>query len=131
MAKSKLNFNNPLLSPAAVGSLPEAAQDPGKEKSEPAQDPAPEERERKKKKKGGAARIPNRIRNENGGNSTQEGLAPENTRFSCICKVENVKRVKDYAYTNRITIMQAMNEIIESFFEDYEGDLLDYRKGNE
>ena len=110
MGKSKLDFNNPLLSPAAVGSLS------GQEEREPT--------ERKRKK--GPARKADVVRNDDGGNSAQEGLNPANTRFSCICKVENVKKVKDYAYTNRITIMQAMNEIIEAFFDDYTGDLLDH-----
>lgn len=112
MAKSRLDFSNPLLSPAAVGSLSNT-----------------EEREPTEKRKKGPARKPDVVRNEDGGNSAQEGLSPDNTRFSCICKVDNVKRVKDYAYTKRITIKQAMDEIIESFFADYSGDLLDHSEG--
>ena len=108
MAKSRLDFSNPLLSPAAVGSLPEEKEPTGR------------------RRKTGPARKADVVRNDDGGNSTQEGLNPANTRFSCICKVENVKRVKDYAYTQRIPIRQAMDEIIESFFEDYSGDLLDH-----
>lgn len=117
MAKAKLDFNNPLLSPAAVGSLSDL------EEREPTA--------RKKLKR--RDRKTDVVRNEDGGNSAQEGLNPSNTRFSCICKVENVKRVKDYAYTKRITIRQAMDEIIEAFFEGYSGELLDHNdgKGNE
>lgn len=113
MAKSTLNFDNPVFSPEAVGTLSEQAE---RELTE-------------KKRKKGPARKPDVIRNEDGGNSSQEGLNPANTRFSCICKVENVKRVKDYAYTQRISIMQAMNEIIEAFFDNYTGDLLDHSQG--
>lgn len=112
MGKSKLDFNNPLLSAAAVGTLS------GQEQKEPTG-----------RKRKGPARKADVVRNDDGGNSAQEGLNPANTRFSCICKVENVKKVKDYAYTNRITIMQAMNEIIETFFDDYAGDLLDHSEG--
>ena len=46
-----------------------------------------------------------------------------------ISKVDNVKRVKDYAYTQRIPIRKAMDEIIESFFANYDGDLLDHSEG--
>ena len=111
MGKSKLDFSNPLLSPAAVGSLPEEKEPTGR------------------RRKTGPARKADVVRNEDGGNSAQEGLNPANTRFSCICKVDNVKRVKDYAYTNRITIKQAMDEIIESFFDKYDGNLLDHSEG--
>lgn len=113
MGKSKLDFSNPLLSPAAVGTLSDT------EEREPTA----------KKKKWTPKRKPGVIRNEDGGNSAQEGLTPDNTRFSCICKVENVKRVKDYAYTQRIPIRKAMDEIIESFFANYDGDLLDHNEG--
>ena len=90
-----------------------------------AKEPARQPRRRKT----GPARKADVVRNEDGGNSAQEGLNPANTRFSCICKVDNVKKVKDYAYTNRITIKQAMDEIIESFFDKYDGDLLDHSEG--
>ena len=113
MGKSKLDFSNPILSPAAVGSLAST------EEREPTG----------RRRKTGPARKADVVRNEDGGNSAQEGLNPANTRFSCICKVDNVKRVKDYAYTNRITIKQAMDEIIESFFDKYDGDLLDHSEG--
>lgn len=110
MAKSKLDFNNPLLSSAAAGT--------GKEEREPTE-----------KKRKGAKRNPDIIRNEWGGQSSQEGLTSEYTRFSVICKVENVKAVRDYAYTERIPIRRAMDEIIESFFASYKGELLDHTEG--
>lgn len=89
------------------------------------------EQERKK----GRPRKDGIIRNESGGNSSQEGLTEEYTRFSVICKVNNVKDLKDYAFTKRLTIREATDEIIESFFERYKSDpknekLLDHtRKG--
>lgn len=79
-------------------------------------------------------RNPDLIRNEDGGNASQEGLTADYTRFSVICKVENVKRLKDYAYTKRISIKQAMDEVIEKFFDDYNSNpknekLLDHTRG--
>ena len=130
MAKSRLDFSNPLLSPAAVGSLSNTEEREPTEKrlenDKHVDFSNTEQKEPTGRKRKGPARKPDVIRNEDGGNSAQEGLNPANTRFSCICKVENVKKVKDYAYTQRIPIRQAMDEIIESFFEDYSGDLLDH-----
>ena len=75
------------------------------------------------------------VRNLEGGNSTQEGLSPEFTRFSAICKVKNIKDLKDYAFTKRITIREAVDDILEEFFAAYRSNpknekLLDHtRKG--
>lgn len=75
------------------------------------------------------------IRNLEGGNSSQQGLKPELTRFSVICKVANIKDLKDYAFTKRLTIREAMDEILETFFTEYRSNpknekLLDHtRKG--
>ena len=79
-------------------------------------------------------RNPDLIRNEDGGNASQEGLTADYTRFSVICKVKNVKMLKDYAYTKRITVKQAMDEVIEKFFDDYNSNpknekLLDHTRG--
>lgn len=73
------------------------------------------------------------IRNEEGGNSSQEGLPPEYTRFSAIVKVDNINALRDYAYTNRISIREAIDEMIEAFIDAYNADpnnepLLDHRK---
>ena len=109
MARSKLNFDNPLLSGNAA-------------ESEPTE-----------KATSGRPRRTDIIHNEDGGNSAQEGLPAEYTRFSVICKVSNVKDLRDYAYTKRISVKTAMDEILESFFQEYRSNpdnepLLDHTK---
>jgi len=106
MARSKLTFDNPLLSGNTA------------------------EREPTEKKKPGRPRRNDLIRD----NSTQEGLTAEYTRFSVICKAQNVKELKDYAYTKRITLKEAVDEVIEGFFHDYRSnpdneELLDHTRG--
>ena len=106
MARSKLTFDNPLLS----GNTAE---------SEPTE-----------KKKPGRPRRNDIVRD----NSAQEGLTAEYTRFSVICKADNVKDLKDYAYTKRITLKEAVDEVVESFFREYRNNpdnekLLDHTRG--
>ena len=106
MARSKLSFDNPLLSGNAAESEPTA------------------------KAKAGRPRRDDLIRD----NSAQEGLPADYTRFSVICKAENVKDLKNYAYTKRITLKEAVDEVVESFFRDYRSnpdneELLDYTRG--
>ena len=91
MAQSKLSFDNPLLRGSAA------------------------EKELTEKKKVGRPRRDDLVRD----NSAQEGLPAEYTRFSVICKADNVKDLKDYAYTKRITLKEAVDEVIESFFREY------------
>lgn len=104
MAKSKLSFDNPLLS----GNT--------------------DEKEPTEKRGVGRPRRDDIIRD-----GVQEGLTADYTRFSVICKVKSVKDLKDYAYTKRITIREATDEVIESFFEAYRNNpeneaLLDHTK---
>ena len=106
MARSKLNFDNPLLNGNAAESKPTEKRKPGR----PRQDDL--------------------VRD----NSSQEGLPADYTRFSVICKTENVKNLKDYAYTKRITLKESFDEIIEKFFQDYRSnpnneELLDHTRG--
>lgn len=92
MAKSKLTFDNPLISTGA--------------------------KEGKKEPTG--RKKPGRPRNEElvrGG--VQDGLPPEYVRFSLIVKTANIKDLKDYAYTHRLSIKAAFEEIIETFFKNY------------
>lgn len=96
MAKTKLNFSNPLL----------ATKDPIES--------VPTERS-----KAGRPADPNVI---HGDDATKEGLQPELTRFSVICKEANIKDLRDYAYTKRITLKDATDEIIEFFFKAYRKD---------
>ena len=105
MARSKLNFDNPLLNGAA---------------SEPTEE----------KKKLGRPRRDDLVRD----NSTQDGLPAEYTRWSVICKVETVRDLKDYAYTKRITLKEAVDEVVGSFFREYRANpenepLLDHTRG--
>lgn len=53
-------------------------------------------------------------------NSAQEGLTEDYTRATFILKVSALEAVKDYAYTKRIPIKDALTEIIESFIANYE-----------
>ena len=101
---SKLNIENPLF------------------KSEPT--------EEKEKKKPGRPRRDDLIRD----GSTQNNLTIDYTRFTCICKAANVKDIKDYAYTKRITTKEAFDEIVEYFFKNYRKnpkneELLDHTRG--
>ena len=92
MARSKLTFENPLISTGAE-----------EKKKEPTE-----------RKKPGRPRNKELVR---GG--VQDCLPPEYTRFALICKTANVKDLKDYAYTRRISIKDAFDEIVEKFFKDY------------
>lgn len=104
MATKKLDFNNPLLN--------------GSEPTE---------------KKRNTRRNDKLIRNEEGGNSNQEGLPQELTRFVAICYVEDVDFIRDFAYTKRTTIKETIHHIISTYAEEYRSNpknekLLDHRK---
>ena len=124
MARSKLNWDSPLLEGAATPEEQEAQETPK----------APGKAEKKKEptaKKIGRPRRGDLIRDH----SSQAGLTEDYTRFSCICKVANLKDLKDYAYTKRIPTRDAIDEIIEFFFKAYRGNpknekLLDHTMGN-
>lgn len=108
MAKSKLTFDNPIFTTG------DAAE------SEPTE-----------KKKRGRPRREELIRDI----SAQEGLTEDYTRFTVICNTTNLKDLRDYAYTKRIPIKQAFDEIIEKFFQEYRSNpknekLLDHTRGN-
>lgn len=60
------------------------------------------------------------IRTEDGGPSIQAGLPPELRRFTVICKVKTWKFLKDYAFTKRITLRDALDDIVEDFAARYE-----------
>ena len=78
-----------------------------------------EEPETKTTKKG-RPRKPGLVRTEEAGTTIQNGLPPELRRFTAICKTANWKKLKAYAFTQRITTREALDEIIEVFFEKYE-----------
>lgn len=50
----------------------------------------------------------------------QNGLTEDLTRATFILKVDTLDKLKDYAYTKRITIKDAINEVIENFIKEYE-----------
>lgn len=95
MAKARFNFENPLMTGTK-------------------EDPAAIKQGRPKRD--------DIIRNENGGQSKQEGLTAAYTRFSVIAKVKNVNMLKDYAFTKRVTIRDSLDYILEDFFERYQAD---------
>ena len=112
MARKKLDFDNPLLNGNAA-------------ESEPTEKKEPTARRRR-----GRPRRDDLIRD----NSLQEGLPEGYTRFSAICKVDNINILRDYAYTKRIPIKEALDEVLEKFFEDYNKNpknekLLDHTRG--
>lgn len=94
MAK-KLNINNPLFADS---------------------EPTPQAAESPQKKKNGRPRKNDVVR-ESG---SQQGLTEEYTRATFIMKVETLDALKDYAYTNRISIKDAITDIIDSFIKEYE-----------
>lgn len=57
----------------------------------------------------------------------QKGLSAEWTRASFIIRVDLLQKLKDYAYTKRIAIKDALNEALELMLRDKK-DLLKYEK---
>lgn len=43
----------------------------------------------------------------------QQGLTEDFTRATVIVKVETLEKVKDYAYTQRISIKEAMSDLLD------------------
>ena len=54
------------------------------------------------------------------GVSTQEGLTAEYTRATFIIRVDLLNRLKDYVYTERISMKDAMNKILEDALNEEE-----------
>lgn len=64
-------------------------------------------------------------------NSVQDGLTEEYTRATFILRVETLNDLKDYAYTHRITIKEALETVIAKYMDDYKaggGELLSHKK---
>nr|DAL66553.1 MAG TPA: hypothetical protein [Caudoviricetes sp.] len=51
------------------------------------------------------------------GNSVQEGLTEEYTRATFIMRVDLVEKLKNYAYTERLSMKEAVNKIIAEALE--------------
>lgn len=52
-------------------------------------------------------------------NSVQAGLTADYTRATFILRVETLNGLKDYAYTERKPIKEAVDEIISQFLNEY------------
>lgn len=52
-------------------------------------------------------------------NSVQAGLTADYTRATFILRVETLNGLKDYAYTERKPIKEAVDEIISNFLNEY------------
>lgn len=46
------------------------------------------------------------------GNSVQEGLTADYTRATFILKVDHVEKIKDYAYTERLSLKDALEKLL-------------------
>lgn len=53
-------------------------------------------------------------------NSAQRGLPEDYTRHSFIVRMDLLNKLQDYAYTERITIKEALEEALEGHLEDKE-----------
>ena len=73
-----------------------------------------------------------RPRNENiiRDNSSQEGLTAEWTRATFIVRCDQLEKLKDFAYTKRVSLKKAMEVALDSFLKD-KNDLLSHKDGGE
>lgn len=51
------------------------------------------------------------------GNSVQEGLPADYTRATFILRVDLLKKLKDYAYTERLSMKEAVNNLLGAALE--------------
>lgn len=58
--------------------------------------------------------------------TSQNGLPEDWTRATFIVRVELLNKLKDYAYTKRITLKEALNIALKNLLDD-ENNLLDHR----
>jgi hypothetical protein len=54
-------------------------------------------------------------------NSAQAGLTVEWTRATFICRTELLEKLKDYAYTERLSLKDALDMALSEFLEDKTG----------
>lgn len=57
----------------------------------------------------------------------QAGMTEDFTRVTFIMRVETLNKLKDYAYTERLTLKEALENIVGGFLED-KNDLLPHKK---
>ena len=73
--------------------------------------------------KRGRARNESLVRDK----TSQNGLPEDWTRATFIVRVELLNKLKDYAYTKRITLKEALDIALKNLLDD-ENNLLDHRK---
>ncbi len=64
-------------------------------------------------------------------NSVQNGLTEDFTRATFIISVETLEKLKNYAYTERISLKEAITKAVDSYIDQYVangGKLLDRNK---
>lgn len=73
-----------------------------------------------------------RPRNENlvRDKSPQEGLPEEWTRATFIVRCDQLDKLKDFAYTKRVSLKKALEVALDEFLKD-KSDLLSYKQGGE
>lgn len=54
----------------------------------------------------------------NDNNTKRKGLTPDMARATFIVKVDLLEKLKDYAYTERISIKDAMSAALSEFLKD-------------
>lgn len=52
-------------------------------------------------------------------NPVQEGLTPEYTRATFIVEVELLEKLKDYAYTERLSLKDLINSIFKDYIDNH------------
>lgn len=63
-------------------------------------------------------------------NPVQEGLTPEYTRATFIVEVELLEKLKDHAYTERLSLKDLINKILKEYLETIDDETLLRRPDN-
>ena len=63
-------------------------------------------------------------------NPVQEGLTPEYTRATFIVEVELLEKLKDHAYTERLSLKDLINKILKEYLETVDDETLLRRPDN-
>lgn len=63
-------------------------------------------------------------------NPVQEGLTPEYTRATFIVEVELLEKLKDHAYTDRLSLKDLINKILRDYLDTVDDETLLHRPDN-
>ena len=55
---------------------------------------------------------------------TESNLPDDEIRYTVIAKKDDINKVLDLAYTERISIKEAFSRVIDKYFEDYDGEII-------